>query len=85
MRVSKMDKTCEVIGWLLDEDDNSQVLIRESDGQISLQNASLDSTFGQYAVQTGCFRRGNPIVDPVTRETLGYEMERVPNPLSAWA
>jgi hypothetical protein len=80
-----MNKNCEVIGWLLDEDDNSKVLIRESDGQISLQNASLDSTFGQYAVQTGCFRRGNPIIDPVTRETLGYEMERVANPLCAWA
>lgn len=78
-----MNNTCEVIGWLLDDDDRSQVLVRERDGQISLQTASLDSTFGRYAIQTGCFRRGNPIVDPVTRETLGYEMEQVASPLMA--
>jgi hypothetical protein len=75
------EKTCEVIGWLLDGEDNSQVLVRERDGQISLQTASLDSTFGRHAVQTGCFRRGNPIIDPVTHETLGYEMVSVENPL----
>jgi hypothetical protein len=75
-----MHTTCEVIGWLLDDDDKTQVLVREQDGQISLQTASLESTFGRYALQTGRFRRGNPIVDPVTRETLGYEMERISNP-----
>ena len=77
------EKTCEVIGWLLDDDHESQVLVRERDGQISLQTASLDSTFGRHAIQTGCFRRGNPIIDPVTHETLGYEMVSVPNPLVA--
>ncbi|HEY5808921.1 MAG TPA: hypothetical protein VIT67_13180 [Povalibacter sp.] len=76
-----MDTRCEVIGWLLDEEDRAQVLIREHNGDISLQTADLESTFGQYAIQTGAFRRGNPIVDPITRETLGYEMERVANPL----
>ncbi|HKE92932.1 MAG TPA: hypothetical protein VKB34_01385 [Povalibacter sp.] len=80
-----MESKCEVIGWLLDDSDKAQVLIREKNGEISLQTADLDSTFGQYAIQTGAFRRGNPIVDPVTRETLGYEMERVANPLMALA
>lgn len=80
-----MDRKCEVIGWLLDEHETAQVLIREKNGDISLQKADLESTFGQYAIQTGAFRRGNPIIDPVTRETLGYEMERVPNPLVALA
>ena len=78
-----METTCEVIGWLLDEENRTQVLVREEDGQISLQTASLESTFGEDALQTGRFRRGNPIVDPVTHETLGYEMERISNPFIA--
>ncbi len=76
-----METHCEVIGWLLDEANKAQVLIREQNGSISLQTANLESAFGQYAIQTGRFRRGNPIIDPVTRETLGYEMERM-NPLA---
>jgi len=61
------------------------LLLREPDGQISLRTVSTDSTLGQYALQTGCFRRGAPIFDPVTRQILGYEMEMIPNPLAALA
>ena len=80
-----MEAKCEVVGWLLDESNRTQVLIRERNGQLSLQTADLESTFGQYALQTGSFRRGNPIIDPITQETVGYEMERIPNPVSAFA
>ncbi|HMN46460.1 MAG TPA: hypothetical protein PKE27_17930 [Povalibacter sp.] len=72
-----MEPTCEVIGWLLDEGAGGQVLIRENNGDISSQAASPDSAFGHFAVQTGAFRRGNPIIDPRTMETVGYEMERI--------
>jgi hypothetical protein len=80
-----MNAKCEVVGWLLDESNRTQVLIRESTGELSLQTADLESTFGQYALQTGAFRRGNPIVDPVTQQTVGYEMERIANPISVFA
>lgn len=80
-----MESTCEVIGWLLDEGTRGQVLIREHNGDISLQPASLDSAFGHFAVQTGAFRRGSPIVDPLTMETVGYEMERILGPIGAVA
>jgi hypothetical protein len=76
-----MESTCEVVGWLLDDSEHTQVLIRETNGELSLQTADLGSTFGQRAVQTGAFRRGNPIIDPVTRQMIGYEMERIPKPL----
>ncbi|MGH8176178.1 MAG: hypothetical protein ACREV5_07965 [Steroidobacter sp.] len=76
-----METKCEVIGWLLVDADRAQVLVRQENGQVSLQ--SPESTLGEYAIQTGSFRRGNPIIDPVTRETLGYEMERMSNPLAA--
>lgn len=82
---ARMETKCEVIGWLLVEADRAQVLVREENGHISLQTANPESTPGQYAIQTGSFRRGNPIIDPVTRETLGYEMERLSSPLAASA
>jgi len=80
-----MATNCEIIGWLLDEADRAQVLIREASGEITLQTTDLESAFGQYAIQTGAFRKGNPIIDPVTRETLGYEMEQMAHPLVARA
>jgi hypothetical protein len=78
-----MDTKCEIVGWLL-LDDAAHVLVREEDGRISPQSVGPESTFAHQAIQTGAFRR-NPIVDPVTRETLGYEIERLPSPLAASA
>lgn len=78
-----METTCEVIGWLLLDPDRAQVLVREENGDISLQAARLENALGQQAIQTGMFRRGNPIVDPVTHETLGYELERMSGAVAA--
>lgn len=72
-----MNSICEVIGWMFDESNQGQVLIREQNGELSSQDARLDNSFGEFAIQTGAFRRGNPIIDPVTQATLGYEMERI--------
>jgi hypothetical protein len=80
-RDSKMETTCEVVGWLL-EDDAARVLVRDEHGGLSLHAVNPQSTFEHQAIQTGSFRRGNPIVDPVTQETIGYEMECLPNPLA---
>jgi hypothetical protein len=77
-----MDKQCEVVGWLL-ENDAIRVMVREKDGHISLQKVSAEGAFAKQAIQTGSFRRGSPIVDPVTHETVGYEMERLPSPFAA--
>jgi hypothetical protein len=44
---------------------------------------NAQSTFEHQSIQTGSFRRGNPIVDPVTQETIGYEMERLPSAVAA--
>lgn len=78
-----MQTKCEVIGWLLVDTDKAQVLVREQDGHVSRQLANPGCTSGPNAIQTGTFRRGNPIVDPITRETLGYEMERLSGPIAA--
>jgi hypothetical protein len=80
-----MDAKCEVIGWLHLDEENARVLVREEDGHVSQQAASFETALGHEAIQTGVFRRGNPIVDPVTRETIGYEMERIWSAIPALA
>lgn len=65
---------CEVVGWLFIDSDKPQLLVREEQTD-SPQTVDLASTFPHQAVQTGAFRRGNPIVDPLTQQTVGYEME----------
>lgn len=59
------------------------VLLRGADGEMSVRTVSPDSTLGQFALSTGCFRQGAPIIDPVTREHLGFEMERIETPFAA--
>jgi len=62
------------------------LLLRQPDGQMSLETVNPDSTLaGRYALSTGCFRRGKPIFDPVTRQVLGYEMEMIETPLAQLA
>jgi hypothetical protein len=78
----QMATKCEVFGWLL-VDDAARVLVREESGHISLQNPKPETAPGHWAIQTGSFRRGKPIVDPVTGQSLGYEMEWVSSPLAS--
>ncbi len=76
-----MTTHCEVVGWLLDID-QARVLVREKNGRISAQVTHASGTFADCAIQTGAFRRGNPILDPVTMETVGYEIESLPTALA---
>jgi hypothetical protein len=74
----------EVIAVFLSEGEQraeraATALVRNADGQMSLQNVNPDSAFGRRAMRTGYFRRGKPIIDPVSRQMIGYEMEQVPN------
>ena len=54
------------------------MIVRRADGQFILQTVDARIALAQQAANTGCFRKGKPIVDPNTREVLGYEMEEVP-------
>lgn len=59
------------------------IMVRSASGQWSLQPLDPDGTLGQHALSTGAFRKGQPIVDPVSRRILGYEMEPLGNALDA--
>jgi hypothetical protein len=75
-----MNKTCSVIGWVLDAD-RTKIIVREESGLVFAQAATTDGGLGASAIQTGAFRRGKRLVDPQTKEFLGYEMERIADPL----
>ncbi|MFO1375631.1 MAG: hypothetical protein U1F14_01315 [Steroidobacteraceae bacterium] len=53
------------------------VIVRGSDGQVSVRRMDASDASVRRAAQTGCFRRGTPILDPVSRQVMGYEMEEV--------
>ena len=86
-----MQSKAEVIAMVMqDAEANGQprmatLLLRNADGQMSLQSVRADSTLSKYANNTGCFRNGTPIVDPVTRQVLGYEMEMIDGPMTQLA
>jgi hypothetical protein len=50
-------------------------LVRDHEGRMSLHPFTKDMPFADQAMTTGCFRRGKAIIDPVSREVMGYEME----------
>jgi hypothetical protein len=76
-----MATKCEIVGWLF-LDDGARVLVRDEHGQVSAQGVDPATAFAHTAIQTGSFRR-NPIIDPVTNETLGYDMEWLSTPHDA--
>lgn len=75
-----MQTHCEVIGWVFVDADKPQLLVREDNGHAPAQPVNFDNGFAHQAIQTGSFRRGNPIIDPQTQQTVGYEMEPLASP-----
>ena len=57
--------------------DGAQCLIRDADGNVKLEAIESDEEFEKTASQSGCFRRGKPIVDSETRDVIGHEMEEM--------
>ena len=61
-------------------------LVRRADGRVSLEAIESEEEFDRVVRTTGCFRRGEPILDPTSGQVIGYEMEEVaivPIPLRA--
>lgn len=76
-----MDDT-EVIAVLVaGYDDNgaerATVVLRDAAGNVTMKQMSAQDGPSPRAANTDRFRRGRPIVDPVSREVVGYELERV--------
>lgn len=83
-------KACsEVIALVLDEpadgyqgadadDTGAHRLIRDADGRVALEPVATREDLERAIRDTGCFRRGRAIRDPISFEVIGYEMEEVP-------
>lgn len=78
-------KQSEIIAVLVPEVDAATqhlpraatMIVRRPDGQFVLETIDARVALARQAANTGCFRKGKPIVDPTSREVLGYEMEEV--------
>jgi len=73
-----MDK--EIIALLAPEElhgsrQSSTALVRFADGRMAVEHLCEDST-AVRRIPTR-FRRSTPIIDPETREVIGYEMKQV--------
>jgi hypothetical protein len=80
-------KQSEVVAVLLPEADAAAgyrqpraatMIVRRADGQFVLETIDARVALADQAANTGCFRKGKPIIDPSSREVLGYEMDEVP-------
>jgi hypothetical protein len=56
---------------------NAMALMRDAAGRMTVEEVVADNAFMDKLVDTGCFRRGKAIIDPTTREVMGYEMEMI--------
>ena len=77
----------EVIALLMPEGEKEHLahpehfatlLVRRPDGRFQLERVDARLAMARRAANTGCFRQGKPIIDPTTREVMGYEMEEIP-------
>lgn len=73
-----MSAAKEIVGWVSLSADAEQVLVRDAEGNVHAKALEAeDASFESMAIQTGAFGRARPIFDKITREILGYELERL--------
>lgn len=58
----------------------TMLLVRHPDGRMSLEAASPASAFKSRVRSTDHAYKTKPILDPVSREVMGYEMEMMASP-----
>jgi hypothetical protein len=81
-----MNENPEVIAIFLDDqvdtDDPegidftaTSVLLRDSTGHVKIRPTPSLEALREATENSGIFKRGEPIVDPVTGDVIGYELE----------
>ena len=56
---------------------SATVLLRDPDGRLEVRSMPAREVLADRRMARGCVRRGTPILDPTSREVVGYEMEAV--------
>lgn len=80
-----MDDDIEIIAVFLDDIDADETddidftatscLLRDATGSMKIQPTPSVEVLREATESSGIFKRGEPIVDPVTGEVIGYELE----------
>ena len=55
----------------------TMLLVRHADGRMALEPARNSAAWVGQSSAGSSMRKGKPILDPVSREVMGYEMEMV--------
>lgn len=55
--------------------DQVTAVMRDAQGVMEVRRIKPDRSLMSRAMLTGRFKSGKPIVDPTTREVIGYEIE----------
>ncbi|MGD9843728.1 MAG: hypothetical protein AB7T07_06990 [Steroidobacteraceae bacterium] len=61
----------------------TMLLVRHADGRMALEPVRREAAWERRATSTGSFGRRKPILDPVSREVMGYEMEMSELPIAS--
>jgi hypothetical protein len=56
---------------------NAVTLMRDQQGRMTVEEVVADREFMKKLLDTGTFRRGKPILDPVSQKITGYQMEMI--------
>ena len=83
-----MDDDTEVIAIFIDESTESKdsgeidftatsCLLRDATGVMTIKPTRSSDALRLDLENSGVFRRGTPIVDPVSGDVIGYELEEV--------
>lgn len=57
--------------------ERATVILRDACGNVSMKQMDIDDTAVRRASNDAWFRRGRPILDPASREVVGYQLEKV--------
>lgn len=60
----------------------TMLLVRYTDGRMALEPARREAAWSEQSAATGYFGKRKPILDPISREVVGYEMEMDEAPLA---
>ena len=61
----------------------TMLLVRHADGRVALEPARRNAAWAEQTPVTGRVSKRKAILDPISREVMGYEMEMVESPIAS--
>jgi hypothetical protein len=61
----------------------TMLMVRYADGRVALEPARREASWQGVRALGGVQHKSKPILDPISREVMGYEMEMVDMPMAS--